>query len=114
LPITVFGWNWAEKCVFHYHYFLNSTFIKVKTIEYVTYYQKLADIIQEKISRYNLRKKSAYHCFEWNWTAKCVFIVIVFLINNINQSKQKLANKIKNDERWKVYPSFLKQTKDME
>ena len=45
---------------------------------------------------------------------KCVFIVIVFLINNINQSKQKLANKIKNDERWKVYPSFLKQTKDME
>ena len=45
---------------------------------------------------------------------KCVFIVIVFLINNINQSKQKLANKIKNDERWKVYPSSLKQTKDME
>ena len=45
---------------------------------------------------------------------KCVFIVIVFLINNINQSKQKLANKIKNDERWKVYPSSLKQNKDME
>ena len=45
---------------------------------------------------------------------KCVFIVIVFLINNINQSKQKLANKIKNDERWKVYPSSLKQNKDVE
>ena len=44
---------------------------------------------------------------------KCVFIVIVFLINNINQSKQKLANKIK-DGRWKVYTSSLKQTKDME
>ena len=45
---------------------------------------------------------------------KCVFIVIVFLINNINQSKQKLANKIKNDERWKVCPSSIKQNKDME